>query len=377
MGGAWVFPGGAVNEGETEAETAVREAEEEASLQARRRHPRAVLALDHAAPGEGPLRHPLLRRAHASRTPSPLATARSAWTCAGSRPADALEAGAPGRAARSCSPRSSTSSSWPSSSSVEELLAHARARRVQPVEPRVLVDGGVAQVLLPGEPGLRRRLALACPDVLRGPARAAARARHRVRVGRRLPLQAPRRGRVAAGRGAPARSAPRSRCSARAGTRSGSSSRRRRGASTSPRSSLAPISLVQSVIAGGLVLLTVVADRLFGLHVTRREWIGVGADRRRPRLPRRDARRRRRQRPQRLRHRHARALRGRRGGAGPGRRRWSGRNGYRQGIPLALSAGLLWGASDVSIKALSDHLGDDGDPGARPPARASSSRRSR
>lgn len=39
---------------------------------------------------------------------------------------------------------------------------------------------------------------------------------------------------------------------------------------------LAPISLVQSVIAGGLVLLTVVADRLFAHHVTRREWIGVG-----------------------------------------------------------------------------------------------------
>src|SRR5688500_1557120 len=38
---------------------------------------------------------------------------------------------------------------------------------------------------------------------------------------------------------------------------------------------LAPISLVQSVIAGGLVLLTVVADRLFGFSVTRREWIGV------------------------------------------------------------------------------------------------------
>ncbi|MGZ4177786.1 MAG: hypothetical protein ACXVUX_16355 [Solirubrobacteraceae bacterium] len=39
---------------------------------------------------------------------------------------------------------------------------------------------------------------------------------------------------------------------------------------------LAPISLVQSVIAGGLVLLTVVADRLFGIEVTRREWVGVG-----------------------------------------------------------------------------------------------------
>jgi hypothetical protein len=39
---------------------------------------------------------------------------------------------------------------------------------------------------------------------------------------------------------------------------------------------LAPISLVQSVIAGGLVLLTVAANKLFGLPVTRRERIGVG-----------------------------------------------------------------------------------------------------
>ena len=38
---------------------------------------------------------------------------------------------------------------------------------------------------------------------------------------------------------------------------------------------LAPISVVQSVIAGGLVLVTVVADRVFGHSVTRREWIGV------------------------------------------------------------------------------------------------------
>lgn len=39
---------------------------------------------------------------------------------------------------------------------------------------------------------------------------------------------------------------------------------------------LAPISLVQAVISGCLVLLTVLADRLFGIDVTRREWIGVG-----------------------------------------------------------------------------------------------------
>jgi len=38
---------------------------------------------------------------------------------------------------------------------------------------------------------------------------------------------------------------------------------------------LAPISVVQATIAGGLVLITVVADRLFGQSVTRREWIGV------------------------------------------------------------------------------------------------------
>src|SRR3954470_17198283 len=40
--------------------------------------------------------------------------------------------------------------------------------------------------------------------------------------------------------------------------------------------SLAPISIVQSVIAGGLVLLTVIADRVFGYEVTRREWLCVG-----------------------------------------------------------------------------------------------------
>jgi 8-oxo-dGTP pyrophosphatase MutT (NUDIX family) len=38
-------------------------------------------------------------------------------------------------------------------SSVEELLAHARGRQVRPIQPRVVVDGEVARVLLPGEPG--------------------------------------------------------------------------------------------------------------------------------------------------------------------------------------------------------------------------------
>jgi drug/metabolite transporter (DMT)-like permease len=122
---------------------------------------------------------------------------------------------------------------------------------------------------------------------------------------------------------------------------------------------LAPISLVQSVIAGGLVLLTVVADRLFAHEVTRREWIGValtaaglaflaatldgGGDSAHSDYDTATLA----------------VYAGFAAALGLGAA-VIGRNGYRQGIPLALSAGLLWGASDVSIKALSDHLDADG-----------------
>ncbi len=37
--------------------------------------------------------------------------------------------------------------------SVESLLAYARGRQVQPVQPRVLLEGEVARIVLPGEPG--------------------------------------------------------------------------------------------------------------------------------------------------------------------------------------------------------------------------------
>lgn len=39
---------------------------------------------------------------------------------------------------------------------------------------------------------------------------------------------------------------------------------------------LAPLSLVQAVISGGLVFLTVLAERWFGFSLGRRQWIGVG-----------------------------------------------------------------------------------------------------
>lgn len=115
--------------------------------------------------------------------------------------------------------------------------------------------------------------------------------------------------------------------------------------------SLAPISLVQSVIAGGLVLLTVVAEKLFRIPVTRREWIGValmavglaflaatlsGAHRAFSRYN-----------PTTL------AIYvGVLGGAGLLIAAVAARRAYA----LAVSAGLLWAASDTSIKALSSHL---------------------
>jgi len=124
--------------------------------------------------------------------------------------------------------------------------------------------------------------------------------------------------------------------------------------------SLAPISLVQSIIAGGLVLVTILADRMFGLEVSRREWIGVGlmaaglaflaAT---------------------IEHKtvdgaHATwdpvVLAGYVGGATligtlllPIARR-----SRTEGLILAASAGILWGASDIAIKALSGRTHDLG-----------------
>jgi hypothetical protein len=115
---------------------------------------------------------------------------------------------------------------------------------------------------------------------------------------------------------------------------------------------LAPISLVQSVIAGGLVLLTVVADRLFGIDVTRREWIGVA-----------------------LMAAGLAFLAATLNGEGHSAQSHYHAGvlaiyvatvaaiglvlaaGSRRGTVLAVSAGLLWAASDTSIKALSSHLG--------------------
>src|SRR5438067_321086 len=39
---------------------------------------------------------------------------------------------------------------------------------------------------------------------------------------------------------------------------------------------MAPLSVVQAVLAGGVVLLAIMAERVFGLRVSRRQWLGIG-----------------------------------------------------------------------------------------------------
>ena len=123
--------------------------------------------------------------------------------------------------------------------------------------------------------------------------------------------------------------------------------------------SLAPISLVQTVMAGGLVFLTVLANGAFGHDVSQREWIGVG-----------------------MTAAGLAFLAATMGSTGesahadfqPGTLAMyvglitlaataaavAGWQTVRGASLVAAAAGLLWGASDISIKALSGTLGDNG-----------------
>jgi 8-oxo-dGTP pyrophosphatase MutT (NUDIX family) len=158
MGGAWVFPGGSVHE-EDEREgvpgpvgAALRETEEEAGFQIG--HPDELVPFSRwITPAQVKIRFDtwfFIARApegaEAAVDNEEVVDAR--WM----RPQDALDAGA----------RDELSLVFPTIKHLEELaefasvddaLEQARTRRVLPVEPRVLVEGGVARVLMPGEPG--------------------------------------------------------------------------------------------------------------------------------------------------------------------------------------------------------------------------------
>jgi 8-oxo-dGTP pyrophosphatase MutT (NUDIX family) len=153
MGGAWVFPGGSTHsEDADEQGTARRELEEEAGI-----------ALDESAelvrysrwitPAEVSRRFDT--HFFVAEAPEGAEARVDGSECVGVRwirPQDALDAGQ----------RDELMLVFPTIKHLEQLAEHgsvagalatARARKVQPVQPRVLVEGGVAQVLLPGEPG--------------------------------------------------------------------------------------------------------------------------------------------------------------------------------------------------------------------------------
>ena len=157
MGGAWVFPGGAVEESEGEGDRALRTAA------LRELSEEAGIVLDDPA-----------QLVPFSRwiTPAQVRTRFDTWFFLaplpeGAGPAvDGLEVvdlrWYEPAAALEASRRGELLLVFPTIKHLEQvsgfdsadaLLEHARGREIRPVQPRVLVSGETARIVLPGEPG--------------------------------------------------------------------------------------------------------------------------------------------------------------------------------------------------------------------------------
>jgi 8-oxo-dGTP pyrophosphatase MutT (NUDIX family) len=153
MGGAWVFPGGAVHDDdEGHAGAALRELEEEAGMRLDDVG-RLVPFSRWITPAEVKIRfdtHFFLAAIPegAQARPDGSETVDARWF----EPADALGAYRDGEILL-VFPTIKHLEQLSGFSSAEALLDHARRRDVQPVEPRVLMSGETARVVLPGEPG--------------------------------------------------------------------------------------------------------------------------------------------------------------------------------------------------------------------------------
>jgi len=153
MGGAWVFPGGSLGEGDAdELDAARRELLEEAGL---RLPPDAELARwsRWITPAQVKVRfdtHFFVARAPDGAQPEVDGTecVDFRWL----RPKEALDAGAHEELLL-VFPTIKHLEQLAEHASVEGALESARRRKVMPVEPRVVLEGGVAQVLMPGEQG--------------------------------------------------------------------------------------------------------------------------------------------------------------------------------------------------------------------------------
>jgi 8-oxo-dGTP pyrophosphatase MutT (NUDIX family) len=157
MGGAWVFPGGAVDRSEGAGEdalrsAALRELHEEAGITLK--GPEELVAFSRwITPAEVKIRFdtwfylaPLPRDQEPHVDGGEVVDAR--WYS----PAAALDASRGGELFL-VFPTIKHLEQLSSFSSAEELLGYARGREVKPVQPRVLLSGETARVVLPGEPG--------------------------------------------------------------------------------------------------------------------------------------------------------------------------------------------------------------------------------
>jgi 8-oxo-dGTP pyrophosphatase MutT (NUDIX family) len=153
MGGAWVFPGGSVHGDDADhADAALRELEEEAGLTLRERSSLVPFSR-WITPAQVKVRFDTMffvaaAPDHAQPKPDGFECVDACWI----RPADALAAGTRGELML-VFPTIKHLEQLAQFESVDEALATARARDVVAVQPRIVVNEGAAQVLLPGEPG--------------------------------------------------------------------------------------------------------------------------------------------------------------------------------------------------------------------------------
>jgi 8-oxo-dGTP pyrophosphatase MutT (NUDIX family) len=157
MGGAWVFPGGAVDTDDGERDIAhraagLRELAEEASVTLD--DPAALVPFSRwITPAEVKTRFDtrfFLAAAPAGIEPRPdgAETVDARWYT----PSDALGDHERGEILL-VFPTIKHLEQLGSFPTAEALFAHARGREVVPVQPRVLVSGETARILLPGDPG--------------------------------------------------------------------------------------------------------------------------------------------------------------------------------------------------------------------------------
>ena len=154
MGGAWVFPGGAVDGDEDHRLAGVREVAEEAGVALP--GPAALVPFSRwITPAQVRTRfdtHFFLAAVPAGAEPAAdgAETVDLAWYS----PRGALAA-YESEAIALVFPTIKTLEQLSSFGSADELLSWADGREVEPIEPQVVVEGEVARVVLPGEPGYR------------------------------------------------------------------------------------------------------------------------------------------------------------------------------------------------------------------------------